>query len=220
MVPAQFPPEGLLATIVFLSETVPAFIPRPPPDWVALLPERVELLTVIVPPWLYMPPPLVSVVLPERVELLTVSVPDAAFHMPPPPMLALLPERVELFTVSVPLLNMPAPALKFNLPLATVMLVRVSFAPLSTSNTRTALLPLTVILALPPSMISPALSVMVNCEPSVMVCWPGRDCSSKLIVSATPLLVLAAFIASRRVHPPEAVVHPSESVVSAVLLTV
>src|ERR687897_979688 len=126
MVPAQFPPEGLLATIVFLSETVPAFIPRPPPDWVALLPERVELLTV--------------------------SVPDAAFHMPPPPMLALLPERVELFTVSVPLLNMPAPALKFNLPLATVMLVRVSFAPLSTSNTRTALLPLTVILALPPSM--------------------------------------------------------------------
>src|ERR671910_1854781 len=182
MVPAQFPPEGLLATIVFLSETVPAFIPRPPPDWVALLPERVELLTVIVPPWLYMPPPKLSVVLPERVELLTVIVPDAAFHMPPPPMLALLPERVELFTVSVPLLNMPAPALKFNLPLATVMLFRVSFAPLSTtSNTRTALLPLTVILALPPSMISPALSVMVNCEASVMVAGETR---LKLIVSS------------------------------------
>src|SRR5918998_1477100 len=117
MVPEQLPPEGLLATIVFLSETVPPLLDRLPPAIWALLPERVELLTV--------------------------AVPDAAFHMPPPPpaaisVKALLPERVELFTVSVPLLNMPPP--KLILPLATVRLFRVSFASTNrTSNTRTAL---------------------------------------------------------------------------------
>jgi hypothetical protein len=47
------------------------------------------------------------------------------------------------------------------------------------------LLPLTVILALPPSMVSPALSAMVNCETSVMVC-PERE-GSKLIVSSPAL---------------------------------
>src|SRR5918997_5807110 len=182
MVPEQLPPEGLLATIVFLSETVPPLLDRLPP-MLALLPERVELLTVSVPPWLNMPPPAILALLPERVELLTVAVPDAAFHIPPPPpaaisVKALLPERVELFTVSVPLLNMPPP--KLILPLATVRLFRVSFAPLRTSNTRTALLPLTVILALPPSMISPALSAMVNCcELSVMVC-PEREGSKAI----------------------------------------
>src|SRR5215207_1587285 len=98
----QFLPEGLLlATIVFLSVAVSPLVdnmppPRPP---VALLPERVELLTVSVPLELYMPPPELAL-LPQRVELLTVSVP-LELNMPPPPELALLPQRVELLTVSV-----------------------------------------------------------------------------------------------------------------------
>ena len=50
-----------------------------PPPAEALLPEKVELLTVSVPP-LNMPPPLESEApLPERVELLTVTVPKVVY---------------------------------------------------------------------------------------------------------------------------------------------
>jgi hypothetical protein len=109
-----------------------------------------------------MPPVFTLPVLSEMVELLTVSVP---WLYMPPTKLARLPEMVELLTVSVPALCMPPPTPAApTLPLATVRLFRVSFAPLSTWNTREAMklpaVPFTVMLALPPSMISPALSVM------------------------------------------------------------
>jgi len=70
--------------------------PRPPPKLlmpppvVAVLPERVELVTVrvapiglkLAPPPFWMPPPVLDAVLPERVELVTVRV--ALFWMAPP----------------------------------------------------------------------------------------------------------------------------------------
>src|SRR5918993_366471 len=119
---------------------------------------------------------------PETIVFFIVAV--LLFNMLPPTPEELLPERVELVTVSVPALGlcMPPPDPPTALPLATVSLLRVSFALLPTSNTRYLLSPLTVILALPPSMISPALSVMVgNCEPtSVMVAGETR---LKVIVS-------------------------------------
>src|SRR5215204_4740790 len=84
---------------------------------------------------------------------------------------------------------MPPPKPPPTLPFVTVRLFRVSFAPLATLNTPTAR-PLTVISTLWPSMVSPASSVMVgNCaEVRVMV---AAEPSSKLIVSATPVVVLA-----------------------------
>src|SRR5215203_5543625 len=137
--------------------------------------------------------------------------------MPPPPLeecsLALLPERVELFTISMllELFNMPAP--RRALPLATVRLFRVSFAPLivdvPTSNTRTVLLPLTVILALPPSMISPAGSVMAGNCPEVRVMVAGETRLKLILSSPTPtaqsaepdwLFWLALMMASRNEH--------------------
>ena len=76
---------------------------------VALLPEKVLLVTVSVPPVLTMPPPALLALLPEKVLLVTVSVPPS-LKMPPPPPPALLPEKVLLVTVSVPpLLKMPPP---------------------------------------------------------------------------------------------------------------
>ena len=105
---------------------------------------------------------------------------------------ALLPERVELLTVRVPALYMPPPCTGPTLPFVTVRLLRVSFPPLPTSNTRYLLSPLIVILALPPSMMSPTLSVMAgNCEPSVMVAGETR---LKLIVSS-PAALFASSIA-------------------------
>src|SRR5918993_1314080 len=178
----QLPPE----TIVFLIVAVLLFNMLPPtPPSLTLLPERVELLTSSGPELIMPPPPPPEELLPERVELLTSSVPPRLnMPPPPPPPEELLPERVELVTVSVPALGlcMPPPDPPTALPLATVSLLRVSFALLPTSNTRYLLSPLTVILALPPSMISPALSVMVgNCEPtSVMVAGETR---LKVIVS-------------------------------------
>src|SRR5215204_441581 len=150
--------------VELLTVTVPGFMAvpllyMPPPTRVALLPEKVELLTVTVPPLLDMPPPpgtpSTTALLPERVELLTVTVPPL-LAMPPPEKPSLLPERVELLTVTVPLkLTMPLALLServelftssvpsFDMPLgrrpppsATVRLLRVSFAPNPTSNTR------------------------------------------------------------------------------------
>ncbi len=53
-----------------------------------------------------MPPPNVVALFPEKVELVTVSVPTAAM---PPPFAALLLEKVELMMVAVWLLKMPPP---------------------------------------------------------------------------------------------------------------
>src|SRR5829696_1633630 len=84
---------------------------------------------------------------------------------------------------------MPPPKPPPTLPFVTVRLFRVSFAPLATLNTPTAR-PLTVISTLWPSMVSPASSVMVgNC--AVVRVMVAAEPSSKLIVSATPVVVLA-----------------------------
>src|SRR5215203_1153559 len=232
--PAQFPPS-LLATIVLLSVAVLPF-PMPPPLLLALLPEMVELFTVRVPALAFPMPPLsVPALLPEMVELFTVRVPTLCMPplkvpallpemvelftsrvptlcMPPLKVPALLPEMVELFTSRVPRLSMPPPALS-ALPLATVRLFRVSFAPLivdvPTSNTRTVLLPLTVMLALPPSMISPAGSVMAGNCPEVRVMVAGETRLKLILSSPTPtaqsaepdwLFWLALMMASRNEH--------------------
>ena len=55
-----------------------------------------------------MPPPNEIAVFPERVELVMVRVPLWLLFMPPP-MLPVFPESVELVTVRVPLLLMPPP---------------------------------------------------------------------------------------------------------------
>ena len=65
----------------------------PPPEQVAELPERVELLSVSVPS-LSMPPPERVAELPVRVELLNVSVAPTLLEMPPPKLVAELPESV------------------------------------------------------------------------------------------------------------------------------
>ena len=77
---------------------------------VAVLPERVELVTVVVrEPELRMPPPM-DAELPEMVELVTVTVAWFKFKMPPPlPLDRELPEMVELVTVRVPALMKPPP---------------------------------------------------------------------------------------------------------------
>src|SRR5829696_6569029 len=176
--PLDMPPPGplLLEMVGLLTVTVPLELAMPPPPWEGLLLERVELLTVTVPESLNMAPPEPKGELLEEVELLTSSVPPPLYMAPPEPAGA---------------------------PLCSVRLTRVSFAPLPTSNTRYELRPFISILALPPSMVSPAPSVMIgNCaEVRLMVC-PESD-GSKLIVSATPVVVSASIIACRREPSPE-----------------
>lgn len=72
MMPEQFPPVGLLATIVFSSVTVYPELRIPPPS-LALLLAKVLLITVS-PPKLEIPPP-AEALLPKKVLLLTVNVP-------------------------------------------------------------------------------------------------------------------------------------------------
>jgi hypothetical protein len=88
--PAQLPPDGLLAMMLFLNVAVPSFC-MPPPCWLAELPEMVLLVTVSVLAELFMPPPCWLAELPEMVLLVTVSV-LAKLFMPPPCWLAELPE--------------------------------------------------------------------------------------------------------------------------------
>ncbi len=123
---------------------------------------------------------------PRLAIIVFMSVEDQNTLATPPPRFA---EKAELFTVSVPALYMLPPtspvgmALALMNPRSTVRLLRVSFAPLATWNTRTRKLPLMVMFALAPSMVSPAGSVMVgSCEPSVMVVSeepPMHRCSDR-----------------------------------------
>ena len=73
----------------------------------ALLPEKVLLLTFSVPPFM-MPPAYRLALLPEKTLLLTLTVPLRWLKIPPPKS-ALLPEKVPLLTYSVPRLSMPPP---------------------------------------------------------------------------------------------------------------
>jgi hypothetical protein len=104
MGPEQLPPEGLLATIVLVTVSVPPLFTMPPPPGERSSKE-----------------PKPSALLPEKVLLVTVSVLPASLKMPPPkprpcqPALALLPEKV-LVTVSVPSLSMPPPVSPTALP--------------------------------------------------------------------------------------------------------
>ncbi len=94
--------------------------PREPPDlytplpFVAMLPEKVQFVTV---PWLLatpIPPPLALAVLPEKVQFATVEEP-VELDIPPPPW-AVLPEKVHHLTVAVP------PSLRIPPPLAVAVL--------------------------------------------------------------------------------------------------
>ena len=131
IVPLQLPPEVLLAMIVLMKVAGPQM---PPPASLALLPEKVLLVTVTVPSWIRMAPPLPPqgtpaqeprwALLPEKVLLVTVSVPLRMLRMPPPSN-AVLPEKVLLVTVPVPpsLLIPPPP---FALLPVKVLLMTVS----------------------------------------------------------------------------------------------
>src|SRR5438093_382187 len=130
----QLPPEVLLARMVLTTITVTGSCnPRelslqmaPPPG--ALLPEKVQLVTVSLLPLKMAPPskallpkkvllvtvrvrkwemaPPSNALLPKKVLLVTLSVPARVFMMAPPLKPALLPEKVLLVTLSVPPLKM------------------------------------------------------------------------------------------------------------------
>ena len=126
--------------MVLFSVAVPE-LEMPPPSAAESL-ARVELMTVSVPE-LKMPPPSAAESL-ARVELMTVSVPE--LKMPPPSAAESL-ARVELMTVAVPKLKMPPPSA--SSPPVMVRPLIAAVVPASTSNTRLALLPLTLIWAAP-----------------------------------------------------------------------
>jgi hypothetical protein len=73
MLPLQFPPVTLLATIVLRSMIEPDALLKQPPTG-AWLPENVLFVTHTVhPELLYMQPPLFVAVFPENVQLVTVE---------------------------------------------------------------------------------------------------------------------------------------------------
>src|SRR5438045_748429 len=101
IVPTQFAPPALLATIVFFSVTVPPLLRRPLPA-IAELPENVLFVTLTAPLTILMPPPEptpVLAVLPENVLLPTVSGPAERIA---PPVSDEFPMKALLFTVSGP----------------------------------------------------------------------------------------------------------------------
>jgi hypothetical protein len=132
--PPQFPPDGLLAMMLFLNVAVPR-LKMPPPE------------------------PETAVELPEKVLLVTVSFARLAFSMPPPWAVAELPEKVQLVTAIVPPLAMPAANILEELP-EKVLLVTVIVAPklLEMPPPTEAVLPeklLLVIVSVPPLMTPP-----------------------------------------------------------------
>src|SRR5205814_9435512 len=80
----QFPPEVLLASMLFVTVRVPSLLMAPPR--VALLPEKVLLVTVR-EPGLGMAPPRKLVLLPEKVLVVTVAVPAVETPAAAPPAL-------------------------------------------------------------------------------------------------------------------------------------
>src|SRR3989442_12701193 len=78
---AQLSPEVSLARMLLGTVPVLALVLMAPPLRVALLPEKVLLVTVSVPPLLTMAPPSVAL-LPEKVLLVTVSVPPLSMAPP------------------------------------------------------------------------------------------------------------------------------------------
>src|SRR5438128_330745 len=131
----QLPPEVLLARMVLTTITVTGSCnPRelslqmaPPPG--ALLPEKVQLVTVSLLPLKMAPPS--KALLPKKVLLVTLSVPARVFMMAPPLKPALLPEKVLLVTLSVPPLKMAPPSPKPGAVLLPekVLLVTVAMPP-------------------------------------------------------------------------------------------
>ena len=91
----------LLAIIVLAMLRVPKL--KMPPPFPALLPARVELVTVALPRF-KIPPPSYRAELPKRVELVRLRVLPLRLRIPPPSLSAVLPERVELVRAREPLL--------------------------------------------------------------------------------------------------------------------
>src|SRR5438094_8613855 len=109
MVPPQLPPEVLSARMLLTSVTLAGAPYIAPPPKVALLPEKVLLVTVRGPPLAMAPPPSLAL-LSAKVLLVTVRVPPLAMAAPPPP--TLLPVKVLLVTITKPPSELvPAPVL-------------------------------------------------------------------------------------------------------------
>ena len=191
----QSPPLVLLAIIVFFKCRVPQFL-IPPPLMVDVLFEKVLLLTVVVErPPIPKPPP--SLLAELFVKVLLLMVKEKSLISTPPPLLnAKLFKKVQLLTIVLvpPESLSPPPLLLFTLPsafpFAMVKLSKIT-VPAVTSNTLTALFPLTVIFCPLPSIVK-SLSI-VSCSLRVMVC--PAILGSKVMVS--PALAFA--IASRKV---------------------
>ena len=83
-------------------------MPIPPPFNDAILPNSVELATVVVPPVAEMPAEKRDV-FEEMVELVTVRIPPE-LRIPPPAKPAVLPEIMELLTARVPALKNAPPS--------------------------------------------------------------------------------------------------------------
>src|SRR6266403_1892922 len=125
---AQLPPAVLLARMLLVTVSGPGsrleLKMAPPSPLRALLPEKVQLVTVAVKRLpLEIAPPL----LPEKVLLVTFVVPKSATRMAPP----LLPEKVLLVTFVVPFEKIAPPEAPTTAPLPEkVQLVTVSVQPL------------------------------------------------------------------------------------------
>src|SRR5436190_3347366 len=113
MVPPQLPPEVLSARMLLTSVTLAGAPYIAPPPKVALLPEKVLLVTVRGPP-LAMAPPSSLALLPEKVLLVTVRGPPLA--MAPPPPLPLSAEKVLLVTITEPPSAVASPPMMLLLP--------------------------------------------------------------------------------------------------------
>ena len=173
--PAPVPSAWLLTNALLLTVSVappklsmppPTLPPKkePPPPPRAWLPLKVEESTVAVPSLSRAPPKTSTVsetavaVLPAKTSRFRVRVEPASLRTPPPPRVA--------FSSPV------------TLPLATVKSVRVTVAPLLTSKTRLAWLPLTVSLSAPgPSMVR--LCVMSNCPLVSVMSW--TECAKTMV---------------------------------------
>jgi hypothetical protein len=140
----------------------------PPPRRFTRLSEKVELFTVTVPPpELKMPAPSVAL-LPEKVESLTVAVASLSLYMPPAVPLEVLPERVALLTSRVPKLRM-APSSSALLPLMVeLVIVRVPLSSLEMPPPRSStsrVFPLEMVIPeMVTSVVSPVTVKILKCS--------------------------------------------------------
>src|SRR5207247_112786 len=173
MVPPQLPPEVLSARMLLTSVTLAGAPYIAPPPKVALLAEKLLLVTVVVPPFKMAPPPKVPW-LPEKLLLVTIRVPMAPFTIAPP-LGELLPEKVLLVTIRVPRMLLMAPPTRAR-PLAMVRFSTVNVTPGEVSENPVPPGPVfrgpLMVITPPPSMVVSAL--MIFLLPRVIVAAPPQ----------------------------------------------